>query len=127
MRENQEGPRTYILNTNSQQPGNQAIPQMSQQVSYNIAPSQNIPPPTSQTTQNMQTQYHQQPMYTGVYAHTMPRYQHTQETISLMSTQAQNSQQEASSTDMFNALMTMILEKNKHRSYKTVGDDVPEH
>ena len=44
-----------------------------------------------------------------------------------MSTYAQKSQQQSSPVDLFNTLMTRVLDRNGHNNYKTVSDDVPEH
>ena len=38
-----------------------------------------------------------------------------------------SSQQQASSIDLFNTLMTRVLDRNEHYNYKTIGDDMPEH
>ncbi|GJY57410.1 hypothetical protein Tco_0456525 [Tanacetum coccineum] len=66
-------------------------------------------------------------MYPGGSTHHMPEYQHTQTTISLMSNHAQTPQQHVSSMDLFNTLMTRVLDKNEGHNYKTIRNDMLEH
>lgn len=81
-------------------------------------------------------QHMQQKMYHGAptqYLNTSMqrmqphRYKHSYVVASLLATQAQSPKQQASSIDLFNTLMTRVLDRSEGRNYKAVGPDMPEH